>query len=179
MQQSTHSFAILCVLVLGLTGCAANVVTDYDSQAPFAAYSTYTFAPDESEGVQSLDESRVRAAVTEAMEKEGLEKVASDQADLWVRFRFEEQRKYESTGFTYGLGLFNSPFGFGLSTRPEAKPINQQKLVLELVEPTDRRVVWQGTSREYLTETMPPQSRAELIEELVANMFDRYPPGAP
>lgn len=176
MKQTLNRFVLVCVLALLVTGCASNVSTDYDSQAAFATYSSYAFAPDQSERVQSLDDSRVRNAVDQAMRAEGYEKVPPGEADVWVRFRFEDERKYESTGFSYGLGMFNSPFGFGVSTRPEARPVRQEKLVLELVEPAQSRVVWQGNSREYLTENMGPQTRAELIDELVNNMFMQYPP---
>lgn len=172
-----HAFRTLALLtVLALAGCAGNVTTDYDNQAPFATYSTYAFEPGQTGDVQSLDESRVRNAVEEAMAAEGFEKVSPEQADVWVRFGFEDKRRYESRGFTYGLGVFGSPFGFGISTRPEARQVDQEQLVLEFVEPESNRVVWQGSSREYLTENMGPQRRRELIGELVESMFERYPP---
>lgn len=176
MAQVLSRFGFVCLLALLVTGCASNVATDYDSQAPFATYSSYAFEPGQSERVQSLDDSRVRNAVDQAMVEEGLEKVPADEADLWIRFRFEDERKYESTGFSYGLGMFNSPFGFGLSTRPEARPVRQEKMVLEMFEPSENRVIWQGKSRQHLTENMGPETRAELIEELVENMFKQYPP---
>lgn len=176
MNQSTTSFALLCILALAMAGCASNVKTDYDSQAPFASYSTYAFEPGQARTVQSLDESRVRNALEETLAAEGFEKVPPEQAELWTRFRFEEKRKYESSGFSYGFGLFNRPFGFGLTTRPEARPVEQEQLVVELVDPQSNRVVWQGSSRQYLTENMAPQARRELINQLVENMFDSYPP---
>lgn len=175
-MNQQRSLTVLLLLVMGLAGCASNVTTDYDSNAAFTTYDTYAFEPGQAREVQSLDASRVRNAIEDEMRSEGYEQVPPEQADLWVRFRFEEQRKYESTGFSYGVGVFNSPFGFGLSTRPEARPVPQEQLVVELVEPESNRVVWKGTSREYLTEDMGPQSRTELINELISNMFQRYPP---
>lgn len=176
MKQQTYRFAVVCIFLIALAGCASNVSTDYDSQAPFATYDTYAFEPGQSREVQSLDASRVRSAVAEAMQSEGYEQVAPEQADLWVRFRFEEQTRYESSGFGYGLGLFNSPFGFGLSTRPEARPVMLEQLVVELVEPESNQVVWKGLSHDYLSEKMQPAQRTELIGELITRMFERYPP---
>lgn len=175
-QRSNIVAAWLVALTLLLSACATNVATDYDSQAPFASYSDYAYEPGQSERVLSLDDARVRNAVDQAMTQEGYEKVDPDEADLWVRFYFESKTKYESRGFTYGLGLFNSPFGVGLSTRPEARPVEQQQLFVELVDTDTNRVVWQGVAREYLTENMGPQLRSDTIQDLVRNMFERYPP---
>ncbi|QCF26676.1 DUF4136 domain-containing protein [Hydrocarboniclastica marina] len=180
MRQMSGSIVMMALVALALTlsGCATNVVTDYDSQAPFASYESFAYEPGQTDRVQSLDDARVRSAVDEAMAEEGYEKTTPDKADLWVRFYFETKTKYESRGFTYGLGLFNSPFGVGLSSRPEARPVQQQQLFVELVDTQSKQVVWQGSAREYLTENMGPQLRSDTIRDLVANMFQQYPPGS-
>lgn len=178
MRQRSGSIVMIALVAMALvvSGCATNVATDYDSQAPFASYESFAYEPGQSDRVQSLDDSRVRNAVDQAMAEEGYEKTVPDEADLWVRFYFESKTKYESRGFTYGLGLFNSPFGVGLSSRPEARPIQQQQLFVELVDTDSKRVIWQGSAREYLTENMGPQLRSDTIHDLVANMFQQYPP---
>lgn len=176
MKESTMRLVMVCLWALVLPGCASSIATDYDPQASFGTYSTYAFEPGPAGQVQSLDDSRARSALEQAMTKEGLQRMPPDRADLWVRFRFEDERKYESRGFSYGLGIFNRPFGFGISTRPEARVVRQEQLVVELVEPQSNRVIWQGRSREYLTENMGPSRRGEVIRELVNSMLERYPP---
>jgi hypothetical protein len=37
-------------------------------------------------------------------------------------------------------------------------------------------VVWRGAGQRNLTEQMKPEQRSALINRLVKDMFDRYPP---
>ena len=50
-------------------------------------------------------------------------------------------------------------------------------LVVELVDTETDRVVWRAASRRYLNENQATESRRELIDEIVADMFEKYPPG--
>ncbi len=54
--------------------------------------------------------------------------------------------------------------------------IKEGKLVVEIVVPEDSRVIWRAVSQKRLTEQMKPEKRSELINELIQEMFDNYPP---
>jgi len=164
---------------LWLAGCASNVVTDYDAGAGFAEYQTWAFAGKQNEGQRdflSLDASRVENAVASALERQSMEKVAEAEADLLVSYRVEDVERLDTTGFTYGFGWGRSPFGFGLSTAPPVREIREGKLVVELVDNDTDRVVWRGASKRYLNEDQSPERRRELIDEVVQDMFEQYPP---
>lgn len=166
---------------LWLAGCASNVVTDYDSGAGFAGYETWAFAKQPDEGPRnflSLDASRVERAVETAMERQSMDRVSETDADLLVSYRVEDVERLDTTGFTYGFGWGRSPFGFGLSTAPPVREIREGKLVVELVDNDTDRVVWRGASKRYLNEDQSPERRSELIDEVVRDMFEKYPPPA-
>jgi hypothetical protein len=56
--------------------------------------------------------------------------------------------------------------------------VEEGKLVVELVDAKTRQVVWRSASRRYLNESQSSESRQALIDEIVADMFEEYPPGA-
>lgn len=169
---------LVLVMCLGLlSGCASLVSTDYDASASFDSYQSWAFAPEKGNNdFLSLDGARVETAVERELQKESLQKASADAADLLVQYRVEDAEKLESSGFTYGLGFGRGNFGWALSTPPDVRQVKQGKLVVELVDRATERVVWRGVSRRYLDERQSPEDRKELIDEVVAAMFERYPP---
>lgn len=165
------------VLVLLLSGCAAKVVTDYDSNATFTGYEQWAFAAGENRSYTTLDGSRVEAAVAREMEARGLAQTDAEAADLLVNYRIDEVERLDTTGFSYGLGFGRGRFGWGLSTAPPVREVREGQLVVELVDTGTDRVVWRGASKRYLNENQSSETRQELIDEVVAEMFTRYPPG--
>lgn len=169
-------FLLSLALVLLLSGCAARVVTDYDSSAAFASYQQWAFASRDQQGFTSLDASRVEAAIKRELAAENLEQVDADTADLLVSYRIDEVERLDTTGFSYGLGFGSGRFGWGMSTAPPVREVREGQLVVELVDSDTDRVVWRGASKRYLNENQSPQTRQELIDEVVTGMFERYPP---
>ncbi len=178
MTRIMNAPAALTVLVaLLLTGCAANVVTDYDSQVAYDSYSSWAFAPGPEEGFTSLDSARIEEAIKQELTAEDLTRTTPDDADLLVRYRIEEVERLDTRGFSYGLGFGRGSFGWGLSTAPPVRKVREGQLVVELVDTSSDRIVWRAASKRYLNENQSPETRQELIDEVVTAMFNKYPPG--
>jgi hypothetical protein len=173
---------LISVFALAITGCASNVVTDYDSGAAFSNYSSWDFAPAKKEGGDyvTLDGSRIRKAIEREMDRENLQQVATDEADLLVAWQVvtEERLERGGSGLGFGLGFGSGNFGWGVSAPAPIKQVEEGKLVVELVDAKTRQVVWRSASRRYLNESQSSESRQALIDEIVADMFEEYPPGA-
>jgi len=167
------------MFALVMTGCASTVVTDYDSAAVFGNYSSWNFAPKdkESEAYVSLDGSRVNSAIEREMKREAMRKVEVNEADLFVTWQIVTEERLERKGFGLGLGFGSGNFGWGLSTPPPIEKVQEGKLVVELVDTETKQVVWRASSRRYLNDDQSSESRRELIDEIVADMFEKYPPG--
>lgn len=175
-----RTFLIL-ILVMTLTGCASNVVTDYDAEADFDRYTTWAFTSADQSGdssIISLDGSRVRSAVDRELSALAMEKVAEGEANLLVSWQIVEKERLERQGVGLGLGFGSGNFGWGISSAPPVREVEEGQLVIELVDVADRQVVWRAASRRYLNESQSPKTRGKLIDEVVAEMFSRYPPGA-
>jgi hypothetical protein len=169
---------MMSVLVVALTGCASNVVTDYDSAAAFNLYSTWAFAPDAGDtSFMSLDGSRVQAAVERELSEKSLSKVADNKADLLVSWDIKEEKSHERSGVGLGFGFGSGNFGWGMSSPPPVREVKEGKLVIQLVDTANNQVVWRSASRRYLNEDQPPEDRRKLINEVVKEMFSKYPPG--
>jgi hypothetical protein len=168
---------LLVALVVLMTGCASNVVTDYDAGASYDSYETWTFASREGDRYTTLDSSRVEDAVNRALEAKGMTRADADSADLLVSYQIEDVERLDTSGFSYGLGLGRGNFGWGISTSPPVREVREGQLIVDLVDTATDKVIWRGTSKRYLNQNQSPETRQKLINEVVADMFSRYPPG--
>jgi hypothetical protein len=168
---------MMLLLTVWLAGCASTVAIDYRPGAAFADYHSFAFADGEpDQGIRSLDGERIEQAVTRELTVRGLKPASADSADLLVRYRVEETLELETSGFGYGLGFGREHLGIGVASVPDVHATKEGKLVVELVQRDIRQVVWRGAGQRNLTEQMKPEQRSALINRLVKDMFDRYPP---
>ena len=171
---------LLALFALIISGCASNVVTDYDSSAVFENYGSWSFlsANTENQDYVSLDGSRIRNAIDREMNRKATRKVPAEQADLLVAWHIVTEERFERRGGSFGFGFgFGSRFGVGLSAPPPIEKVKEGKLVVELVDAKSRQVVWRSASRRLLNEDQSGESRRELIDQVVSDMFADYPPG--
>lgn len=169
---------LVSLLVLALAGCASNVVTDYDSGTVFGNYASWAFAPQgDGKRFTSLDGGRIENAVERELNRKAMRRVDQQEADLLVSWQIVEEERLERSGLGLGFGFGSGNFGWGLSSAPPVREIQEGKLVVELVDTSTDRVVWRAASRRYLNENQSSESRRKLIDEIIADMFKKYPPG--
>jgi len=163
------------VMGLMLVGCAAPVIYDFDESANFLQDKTFEFEGAKKGDTQTLDRSRIHQAILSQLVSKGYTKVENN-ASLVVRYRIEEEIRIESTGVSYGVGMSRNHLGVGMHTPVRSREIKEGKLVVEMVEARDNRVIWRAVSQKRLTEQMSPDHRTALVNELVTEMFGNYPP---
>lgn len=169
-------FLFLLMATLLISGCAAPVVYDFDSTANFQKDQTIVFEDLKEGSIQSLDRTRIHEAITNQLQKKGYKVVDKRVASLMVRYKIEEETRIEATAMSYGAGMSGSRFGMSMHTPVNGKEIKEGKLVVEIIEPEEDRVIWRAVSQKRLTEQMKPEKRSELINELTQEMFENYPP---
>jgi len=170
-------FLMVALVTLAMAGCASNVVTDYNSAVVFSDYSSWAFAPDAGNAsFVSLDGNRIQSAVERELNNKTMNKVEASEADLLVHWRIMEEERLEQSGLGLGLGFGTGNFGWGLSSPPPVREVKEGKLVVELVDRNSEKVVWRAASRRYLNENQSPATRSKLVDEVVAEMFTKYPP---
>ncbi|WP_417566605.1 DUF4136 domain-containing protein [Marinobacter sp.] len=172
-------FVMLSIVALAMSGCASNVVTDYNSAVVFGNYSSWAFAStsEADSTFVSLDGSRVRDAIERELNRKALQRVSQAEADLLVSWRIVPEDRLEQTGLGLGFGFGSGNFGWALSAPPPVREVKEGKLVVELADSKTKEVVWRAASRRYLNESQSPETRRKLIDEVVTEMFTKYPPG--
>ncbi|WZF90605.1 DUF4136 domain-containing protein [Marinobacter metalliresistant] len=168
---------MLSIVALAMTGCASNVVTDYNSSVVFGNYTSWAFVPGTESSFVSLDGNRVRSAIERELNRKALLQVPEAEAGLLVSWQIVPEDRLEQTGLGLGFGFGHGNFGWALSAPPPVREIKEGKLVVELADSKSKQVVWRAASRRYLNENQSPETRRALIDELVAEMFTKYPPG--
>lgn len=178
---AARSLSLLLAMLVLFSGCASYVVTDHDASAEFGRFQSYTLmdkGEEDDKSVKTLDSARIEKAINRELSGEvGMtEAQAPENADLLVRYWIEDVKRTESTGPTFGFGFGNRPFGFGVATQQPTREVREGKLIVELVNRENRQAVWRATGQQNLTEKMSPDERRKLIDRLITEMFNRYPP---
>lgn len=169
-------FLRLLLLTLMLAGCSAPVTTDYDTQINYAQFKTYQFAPGNNNRTSSLDDSRVEEAISVQLHSKGLK--PGEKADLTVRHYIQQQSDFQSYGTSVGFGYGYRHVGVAYSTPVRYREYTYGKLIVELIDNQNNKVVWRAVSQRKLTESMTPSSREAFIDEQVFEMFKNYPPAS-
>ena len=171
--MSTVRLLLFACLML-LIGCSPLATYDYGPAASFTGLQRYALlAPDET---RTLDDSRVEQAVRNVLSSR-YEATDAAQADFLVSYRFAEERSFNDSGFSVGLGTVVGSRGrIGVSTRPAVREEISDVLLLDVLDAQNRNVVWSARANRTLSRTASPEHRDELINELVTEMLANFPP---
>lgn len=169
------SFLRPVLISVAIVGCSADVATDYDTQVNYYQFKTYQFATSPANTVITLDSSRVENAITAQLDNKGLTAEPSA-ADLTVKHYIQQQSDFRSYGTSLGVGYRHRNVGVAYTTPSRYREYRYGKLVVELIDNDNNKIVWRSISQRKLTETMTSKSRDEFIDEQVFEMFKNYPP---
>jgi hypothetical protein len=180
-----RSIWLLVILTCVLTACNAfKVKTDHDATADFSSFKTFAFAgPAEMNrgGIydNSLMRKRIESAVVRELTAKGLRQVGLDEPqDLRVHYwvHIQDKQRLESTGPTVGVARYPGGYGWGAGygggvTTYEYK---EGTLILDLIEPAKKQLVWRATIVGTLQEST--KDNVELGNKAIAEAFESYPP---
>lgn len=160
----------LAVIAMCAVVFADDVKTDYDKQADFSHYKTYSWIK-----VQANDElwqQRITDAVDQALQSRGLQKVDSG-GDLAVAAVGSTRDEKEYQTFYNGLGgwWWN---GFGEQTTTTVQHYPVGTLVVDLYDTGNKRLVWRGTASAALSNQ--PSKNEKKMDKDVNKMFENFPP---
>ena len=167
-------FLVLASALL-LSACVSPVVIDSQPGANLAQYQTYAFVSQAEDGPRELDDQRTLAALEKALAAEGMTEVDADQADVQVKYFFKREQRFDGSSVQFGFGFTRNNVGLGASTPTEGEISDEYKLVVQLIDPQNRNVVWQATSRDKMHDEMSSERRNTYIQKAVEEMFKQYP----
>jgi hypothetical protein len=166
--------------LLAAAGCGGpplSVESDYDTSTDFAKYKTWAWLPGSKpseKDIDSISEQRIRSAIEAELPKRGLTK-KEDGADLSVTFQISVQHKIVQSNASVGVGYGWGPAHVGVSKSP-SKSYDEGTLILDLVDPKTKTLVWRGTAIGTVHKDSSPEERQQNIKLAVSYLLEDYPP---
>jgi hypothetical protein len=164
------------LVVLGLTATPAlaqKVTIDYAHDFDFSTMKTFQYHDTtESNSKDPLMDDRIKSAIIQELESNGLKQVDSD-PDMYVTYHVTTQQNqvYNTTSFGYGgRGAgWGSWGGVGMgSSTTTATTYTEGTLIVDAYESTDKKMVWRGTGT--VTLKAKPEKRTQQIDNILAKM---------
>jgi hypothetical protein len=178
--RKTHTFQLLFVsITVGFFSCSSiKVSTDYDQQADFGKYKTYTLTEEaKSLSIGDLDRRRLIEAVEAGLAAKGFN--VSPNGDLLIDLKISTEQKETTTATSNGPygSAYRYRWGSGFSTTDiDVERYIEGTLFIDLIDATKKQLVWQGRGVKTLDPYATPQEKEQRIKSAVNSILARYPP---
>ncbi len=170
--MKTHKTILLSIAMLVLTTIAAvaqQVKTDFDRNANFSQYKTYSWS-----GVKSKDPllvDRIKSAVNSALAAKGLTQVDSD-GDISIMAT--EITENEQTLNTFYDGFGGRRWGGFGDAQTTTETYRVGTLVVDLFDAQTKKLMWRGSSSDTLSDKS--DKNIKNLNKGVEKMFKHFPP---
>jgi hypothetical protein len=174
-KQHIKPLLIVTFFVLTAASFAQQVKTDYDHNANFGQYKTYSW-----EKVQTRDPllvDRIKDAVGRVLTAKGWTQVDSGGDVSIVAIEITQQQQtlntfYDGFGGGWGWRRFGGG-GFGdATTTTETYKVGT--LVVDLFDTKTKNLIWRGSSSDTLSNNA--NKNTKNLDKGVQKMFDHFPP---
>jgi hypothetical protein len=190
MKKLFKLILLLVVCVLFNNTTSAQVTYDYDKDADFTQYKTYSFGgwqDDSGKLINDIDKKRILQSFKSQFTQRGMEYVLGD-ADVVVTLFFVVDDKVSTTAYTdymgagmgYGAGFYGGYYrpawgwGGGYATTTYTEDDYQVgTMVVDVYDAKKKTLVWQGVSQKTINENA--SKRAKTIPKSVAKIMKNYP----
>jgi hypothetical protein len=174
MRMNTLVTTLGLVLASATTARAQKVTYDYDKTADFSKIRTYAWVRGQ-ELQDELNHKRVVSAIDAQLAAKGLTRVeANGMADVLVVY---------DAGFDRNLQIEGSSMDWGGPLRrgnrngsARVAEIVTGTLVVGLLDPETKSVVWRGMATRDIDMTASPEKRDRNVTKTVAKLLEHYPP---
>jgi hypothetical protein len=165
---------VLFLVALG-TAFAQQVKTDFDHQANFSQYKTYSWQ--EIKPPNSLWDARIKNAVDAQLAAKGWTQVDSGGDVAIVAIKTTETQRslqtfYDGFGGGWGWRRFGGG-GFGESTTTE-QDYKEGTLVVDMYDAKTKQLIWRSSAEDTLSSKA--EKNEKNLDKGVAKMFKKFPP---
>jgi len=169
--------AVCTVFFLAMVGAAfaQHVKTDFDHQANFSQYKTYSWQ--EIKPANSLWDARIKNAVDAQLAAKGWTQLDNGGDVAIVAIKTTQTQRTLQT-FYDGMGggwRWRGMGGFGQSTTTE-QDYKQGTLVVDLYDAKTKQLIWRGSAQDTLSDKATKNEKN--LDKGVAKMFKAFPPSS-
>lgn len=187
MKKLIKLLTVLAICVFFYDTASAQVTYDYDKEADFTQYKTYSFGGWQ-EGsdklINDLDKKRILQSFKSEFTQRGMDYVLGD-ADVVVTLYLVIDEKTSTTAYTdyagagmgmgYG-GFYRPAWGWGGGFATTTYSENDYKVgtfVVDVYDAKTKKLVWQGVSQKTINENA--SKRDKTIPKGVSKLMKNYP----
>jgi len=160
-----------------MVGCAAvRTHIDKSLDANFSALATYAWLPAPVEGEKGYRDpnSEVDQLISDAIDHRfkalGYEKITEGEADFQVAYFVAVEKKKHVIYDTGSYG-YSSMFADNVYVHH----VEEGSLVIDVMDPKSKKIIWQGSAKTELKKESTPQSRKTLVNQVVRSLLKHFP----
>ncbi len=172
---------VLTITLIALAVSCSSITTQYDYERgeDFSRFKTFSFLPAPPELAQNqLVAKRISAAIVKQLATKGLTKSDSN-PDLNIAVYTEVKDKVDITRYGYGYAPYYSYgyWGRGMGGT-SVQQYEEGTLIIDMVDANQKEMVWRGMASKALPSYPTPEKIDKIIDDVVAKIFEKYPPPA-
>ncbi|WP_411031108.1 DUF4136 domain-containing protein [Spongiimicrobium sp. 3-5] len=174
MMKNIGYYMLLAILFASCSAVKVNY--DYEKTTDFSGYTTYNYYPDLNTGLGELDTKRLLKAVDAAMQAKGI--LLAEEPDFFINIQsssFRAPRSNSSVGVGVGGGGRNVGGGVSIGI-PVGQPSFSREIVFDFVDSQRDALFWQGVTESSYRDNASPNTREQLLNQIVTKVFSKYPP---
>lgn len=192
-----HYLRVIMVMVIAaVNGCATvHVDADYDPAADFSSLRTYAWIDSDGNTTQLAErdiefkkaepiiDARIRAAIDSGLAARGYRKTNIQAADFLVVYHVgvRDVRDIQVVQRYYGYRHYPGYHGYGapgptVVTQPIVYEYKEGRLVLDIVNKHQDRLMWRGSALGYISEYDSAEDRRQRIQKAIHDMLEKFPP---
>ncbi|MDY0124289.1 DUF4136 domain-containing protein [Sulfurimonas sp.] len=182
-----------------ISGCSTlEIQVDYDNEHDFSALSTFAVVYTNQNDGRDFSRDRISRLLSAYMKNKGYENVDKSAADFYVIMHLDVQKKsqvetnYETIGirpvpYMYlgairPIGTYPGTYVSGaMVMEPDVRvttttnEYEEGRLILEVFNVKENRVVWQGIARDELSKEYTQQEKSDYINRVISELFKDFP----
>jgi hypothetical protein len=176
----------ITALLITMMGCepALKVTSDYDKQANFGQYKTFSLYEDIKihDAISPLNHDRILNSIKSEMLKKGYQETKTSPDVLVNAVAILKDRvSVSATTDYYGYGGYYRPYywGGGMSTSTtnyNTRHYKDGSLIIDIVDANSKKLLWQGVGNKEIDK--PAKDPDTAIPKAVASIMESFPPGA-
>lgn len=173
MKKIIAIFSILSLFAF--TSCnVVSVTTDYDREANFTTYKTYSFHEKglEKLAINDLDKRRIVAAIEQNLAIKGFTQVTT-QPDLLINVLASSTKEIDVND-NLGYGPYGYYGGYWGGAYPTVSEYTAGKIIIDIIDDKRNILVWQGVGSGLNLSNI--DNKAERIPKAIDEILSKFPP---
>jgi hypothetical protein len=143
-----------------------EVKYDYNPEFDFSRLKTFAIIYPEADGVKSLNQERIAAALANELQLKGYKKVPRERADFYLTFHTNVTDKTQVVTDYQRIGMYPYRFRYG---GPAVIPVERTysytegKIIVDALDPAQKEIFWRAIATDRLKNLKTPEERTSYI----------------